>query len=243
MTGQPVTPATVSQIAAARTAANALGLYFRLQDPTAPGPAGGHGGWRPAALLYEPGTGGRLDELLDAVQARLGGCERRVAASLFYQGYAARLLSPQLGCLATSGCLPALPTGQLSWREPATEMIQLGLPPSPGWQGPAEPLLTQLLVQSFTAHLEPLATAIRARVHLSADVFTGNAASALISGLRLLDHQLADGWRPLATRALADPLLHGSGTMTATEPAFIRRSCCLYYRTQSGGLCGDCPLN
>ena len=258
MTDRPVTPATASQIAAARAAANALGLYFGLPDPTdpdptgpdptGPGPANDRDGWRPAALLYEPGArqggaGGPLDELLDAVQARLGGCERRVAASLFYQGYAARLLSPQLGCLATSGCVPAVPTGELNWREPAAEMIQLGLPPGPGWQGPAGPLLAQLLVQSFTAHLHPLATAIRARVHLSADLLTGNASSALISGLRLLDRRLAGGWRPFAVRALAEPQLNGSGTLTAAEPGFTRRSCCLYYRTHSGGLCGDCPLS
>ena len=189
----------------------------------------------------------------DSVQARLGGCERRAAASLFYQGYAARLLSPQLGWLASGDCIPALPADQLTWRHPATEMIQLALPPGPGWRGPAEPLLDQLLVQSFTAHLRPLAVAIRSRIRIAAGLLTGNAASALINGLRLLDPSarrrcphvrtsFRRDWRPLAGRALADPLLRGSGTLTAGDPGFIRRSCCLYYRTPGGGLCGDCPL-
>jgi iron complex transport system ATP-binding protein len=299
VTGRTLTPATAEQIAVARTATDALGLYFQLAhptdqnpgdpsrtdrdpagpdrdpagpDPSPPGQTSGHPsedhtGWRSVARLYEPGAG-PLDELLDSVQARLGGCERRVAASLFYQGYAARLLSPQLGCIAIGGCVPAVPADQLRWREPATEMIQLGLPTGPGWQGPAEALLTQVLVQSFTAHLRPLATAIQARVHISADLLQDNAASALVSGVRLLDRRLAgDGWRPLAAVALAHPLLHGSGTLApgtqapdtqapdtqapdtqapdtlnAGGPGFVRRSCCLYYRTQDGGLCGDCPL-
>jgi len=244
VTAQALTPATSAQIAAARTAANALGLYFGLADP-----AGRY--WRSTTLLYSP-EASPLDGLLDSTQERLGGCERRVAASLFYQGFAARLLSPQLGCLATGGCLPALPADQLSWREPATEVIGLGLPAGPGWTGPVPALLDQLLTESFTAHLRPLATAIRTRVKISAELLTGNAASALISGLRLLDRRLGnDGWRPLAARALADRALHGSGTLRAAdtaeapeaaEPAFVRRSCCLYYRTPAGGLCGDCPL-
>lgn len=233
MTGQVLSPASAEQVAAARTAADALGLYFQLADP-AVDPALG---WRPAAALHEPVTG-PLSELLDSVTERLGGCELRVAASLFYQGYAARLLSPQLGCLATSGCLPALPAGQLRYRTPASEMIQLALPPSPGWKGPPGPLLDQLLAQSFTAHLRPLATAIRARTHISADLLQDNAASALVSGL----HLLGGDWRALAARALATRDLRGSGTLRATGPAFVRRSCCLYYRTTAGGLCGDCPL-
>jgi iron complex transport system ATP-binding protein len=264
VTDQGLTSATAEQIATARAASDALGLYFRLADP-----AGDHGQWRPVALLYQPGTG-PLDELLDSVRARLGGCERRVAASLFYQGFAARLLSPQLGCVAAGGCLPSLPADRLSWREPAAEMIQLGLGPGPGWHGPAGPLLDRLLEQSFTTHLGPLASAIRLKLSISAGLLQDNAASALVSGLRLLDPLLAaraipppearadpfagprpgsltgpepeSGWRPLAARALAGPTLRGSGTVTGGDPGFVRRSCCLYYRTASGGLCGDCPL-
>lgn len=238
MTGQALAPATVEQVAAARTATDALGLYFQLADPA----AGRQPDWRSAAALYELRSDelktGPLEELLDSVAERLGGCERRVAASLFYQGYAARLLSPQLGCLVTGGCLPAVPADRLSYRTPASEMIQLALPPSPGWHGAAASLLDQLLAQSFTAHLHPLATAILAKTSISAHVLQDNAASALINGLRLL----GGNWRPLATRALANQNLRGSGTLRSAEPAFVRRSCCLYYRTRAGGLCGDCPL-
>jgi ferric iron reductase protein FhuF len=268
VTSQALTPATAQQVAAARMAADALGRYFRLADPT----LDRQPGWRSAAALYElttgepatdefttgePATGelatgelttdelatgepgtGPLDELLDSVAERLGGCERRVSASLFYQGYAARLLSPQLGGLVSSGCLLALPAGQLRYRTPASEMIQLGLPPSPGWCGPAEALLDRLLAQSFTVHLLPLATAIRARTPIAAALLQDNAASALINGLRLL----GGDWRPRAAQALASQNLRGSGTLGPTDPGFVRRSCCLYYRTPAGGLCGDCPL-
>jgi ferric iron reductase protein FhuF len=239
VTAQALAPATTAQLAVARTAANSLGLYFKLADPYA---IGSPRDWRPATLLYRP-EAGPLDELLRSVQARLGGCEHRVAASLLYQGYAARLLSPQLACLVTAGRIPELPADRLSWREPATEIIELGLAAGPGWQGEPGLLLGQLIAQSFTAHLDPLAAAIQARTHISAAILQDNAASALISGLRLLAPRLEDGdWRPLASLALADRTLRGSGTLRTTEPGFVRRSCCLYYRTPAGGLCGDCPL-
>lgn len=223
-----LTQASIDQVSAARTAADALGLYFQLPVPSG-------SGWQPIALLSSP----ELDELLEAVRDRLGGCERRVAASVFYQGFAARLISPQLACAAMSGCLPEIPADRLSWRKPADEMIQLALPAGPGLAGPAPALLSQLLRQSFTSHLLPLATAIRTRVKIPSDLLQDNAAAALVSGLRLLD---PGGWRPLAQHALADPLLQGSGVLRPAEPGFVRRSCCLYYRTPAGGLCGDCPL-
>jgi iron complex transport system ATP-binding protein len=136
VTSQALTPATAEQVAAARTAANALGLYFRLAEPAIEQKQG----WQPAAAVYGLKSG-PLDELLDSAAERLGRCERRVAASLFYQGYAARLLSSQLGCLITRGCLPALPADQLRYRAPGTELIQLALPPGPGWRGPIESLI------------------------------------------------------------------------------------------------------
>jgi ferric iron reductase protein FhuF len=176
-----------------------------------------------------------------------------VAASLFFQGYAARLLSPQLACMAVNGCVPDLPAARLAWRHPDDQMIELGLSPGAGWAADRRPLLEHLVAISFGEHLAPLAGALRLRVRMSPGLLQGNAASALVSGLRLLSGQLgaagghgASGghgvpWRSLAAHALAQPDLRGSGTLRAGEPAFVRRSCCLYYRAD-GALCADCPL-
>jgi iron complex transport system ATP-binding protein len=211
-------------------------MFFRLVDP---GP--GEAGWQPAGLLYASGMGA-LDAILDDTVARLGGCEHRVAASLLFQGYAARLFSPQVGCLVTSGCVPAVPAAKLRWRRPDAEVVQLGLVPGAGWRGPADVLTGLMLTQSFDGHLRPLAAALRARVRIPAAVLRDNAASALVGALRLADDMVPHGWRYLAEHALTHPQLRDSGAIGLDEPAFVRRSCCLYYRVDDGGICGDCPL-
>ncbi|HUD37402.1 MAG TPA: (2Fe-2S)-binding protein [Streptosporangiaceae bacterium] len=253
MTSQ-LRPAPEARVSAAIAAAGELGLFFGFGGPVA-----GAAGWRPATALYAPGPGpGPLDDLVESARRSLGGCERRVAASLLFQGYAARLLSPQLGCLATHGCVPALPGEDLRWRQPGTQLIELGLraPGRGGIEGPAGALLGVIVRQSFDEHLGPLSAALRARVRLPASLLRDNAASALVGALRLLDQvlkhppearlqpgrRLQPGWRALASIALADPRVAGAGVITGGEPAFVRRSCCLYYRVDGGGTCGDCPL-
>ncbi len=240
--------ATPGEVRKALAAAAELGPFFRLADPSDPrdpsdpsDPSGEEAGWQPAGLLYERG-GGALDSMLDAVMARLAGCERRVAASLFFQGYAARLLSPQVGCLVSAACLPAMPAGLLSWRRPDAEIVRLALAPGPGWRAPADALIGLTVAQSFDEHLRPLATALRARVGIPASLLRDNAASALVAALRLADSRIGPGWRHLAGLALSHPRLRGAGVLNQDEPAFVRRSCCLYYRVDNGGLCGDCPL-
>jgi ferric iron reductase protein FhuF len=237
VTGQHLKPAAPGEVAAALAAAAGLGLFFRLADPR-PFEAG----WQPVGLLYAMNGSSALDAMLDDTVARLGGCERRVAASLLFQGYAARLLSPQIGCLVTKGCVPAVPTARLSWRRPDAEVVQLGIVAGAGWLGPADALIGLVLTQSFDEHLRPLAVALRARAGIPASLLRDNAASALVGALRLADDRIAAGWRFLAEQALDHPLLHGAGAIGSGEPAFVRRSCCLYYRVDNGGICGDCPL-
>jgi len=220
-------------------------MFFGLADP-AIDPVG----WRPVRLLYAA-EHDHLDLLLASVRAALGQCEPRVAASLLFQGYASRLLSPPLACLAANGCVPAMPAGQLQWRAPEDQMIELGLTAGPGLAGSERRLIEELVTASFGEHLQALADALRRRVRISASLLTGNAASALVSGLRLLAGRLGPDWRSLAAHALAQPPLRGSGGWRDSpgrdggwggEPVFVRRSCCLYYRVAGGGLCTDCPL-
>jgi iron complex transport system ATP-binding protein len=211
-------------------------MYFVIADP-----ADDQRSWLPARLLYDP-LSSPLDEIVDSAAARLGRCERRVAVSLFFQGYAARLISPQLGCLVRGGCVPAVPARRLCWRRPDGELIELGLIQGQGWRGPVDALLRLVVTQSFAEHLDPLAATLLAHTRLSPAVLVDNVASALISAHCLTDDSLGADWRSLASTALTHPLLSGSGHIGAGEPAFVRRSCCLYYRVTNGGKCGDCPL-
>lgn len=213
-----------------------LGMFFRLADP-----AGEPAGWQAASVLYNSGSGS-LDELLELVRIKTHRCEARVAASLFFQGYAARLLSPQLACIALYGCLPRMPADQLRWRQPDDEMIQLGLTACGGWEGSTDALIAQLVRESFQEHLQPLARAVRSRVRIAEQILTGNAASALINGLLLLREHFGPGWKDLAACALAQPCLRGSGSLPGTGPVFVRRSCCLIYRVPPHEKCADCAL-
>ena len=50
---------------------------------------------------------------------------------------------------------------------------------------------------------------------------------------------------PLLTALLAEPIVadHHTFDVRAADGVLPRRrSCCLYYRTPVGGMCGDCPL-
>jgi ferric iron reductase protein FhuF len=226
-------PATPAEVQAALTASAGLGLFFGWRSPSAEEQA-----WHPVSLLYQL-TPGPLDDLIEQTATALGGCEPRVTASLFFQGYAARLLSPQLGCLATSGCVPAVPPADLRWRHQGA--LELGLTPDQGWRGPAPELASVVLTQTFATHLRPLITATRARVRLPATVLTDNAVSAFVQALSLLDRLLRPGWAALAPGALAEAGLARTGTFRPGS-GFVRRSCCLYYRVAGGGYCGDCPI-
>jgi ferric iron reductase protein FhuF len=226
-------PAAREEILTALAAAADLGMFFRLPDPAREG-----AGWQPVGLLYAARQD-HLDGLLASVRAALHDCEPRVAASLFFQGYASRLLSPQLACLAANGCVPGMSAARLAWRHPDDQVIELGLSPDAGWAADGRRLMEQLVAVSFGEHLAPLADALRLRVRMSPGLLRGNAASALVSGLWLLSGRLGPRWRSLAAHALAQPDLRG--TMRAGDPGFVRRSCCLYYRVPGGGLCADCP--
>jgi iron complex transport system ATP-binding protein len=230
--GAVTTTASADEVRAAREAASGLRMFFSIAYP-----APGDGSWRPVRSLYGS-VSGPLDDLIDTVVSRLG----RVAVSLFFQGYAARLLSPQLGCLAVGGCVPAVPTGSLSFRRPGDELIELGLAGGPGWRGSAGALIDVIVTQSFAEHLRPLTQALLARTRLSSSLLRDNVASALVSALQLTDGKLGTDWRTMATRALDHPLLRDSGILDVGDPAFVRRSCCLYYRVENGSTCADCPL-
>lgn len=88
---------------------------------------------------------------------------------------------------------------------------------------------------------------LRERFGVSPKVLRGNAASGLVGALRVLIDRVPSGAAvELAAALLADGgALAGTGTFLHEEGlgvAFVRRSCCLYYRVPGGGLCGDCVL-
>jgi hypothetical protein len=176
------------------------------------------------------------------VGAALRAPEPRVAASVAQQGLAARLWSVAFGCAVLYGAVPDLDPRLLRWDSDGSAPDDLWLTEVRPLPGGASTLAEVVL----DGHLTPLNTALRARYGLAAGLLWGNAASALAGAARQLDRwarahgrtDTAARSRALAAGLLGHPLLATAGTLTGT--AFRRRSCCLYYRVPSGGVCGDC---
>jgi iron complex transport system ATP-binding protein len=169
------------------------------------------------------------------VQARIGADEHRVAASIFFLGFAARLWSIGLGAVVGHHLLPDLAPEQLLFRE-VDGAVELHIERPVARQGDnVAGMLADLVLDS---HLIPLSTALQP---VSREVLRGNAASALLGAARAYDLHQGSGfaWQ-LARRLCADERL--SGTVRFTNASYRRTSCCLYYRTRGGGLCGDCAL-
>ncbi|GLW99116.1 (2Fe-2S)-binding protein [Microtetraspora sp. NBRC 16547] len=238
--------------------------YFEIET----GPAGPDAlDWRPLADLCT-GTDA-LAALIDGVARRLDTAETRIAASILYQGLAARLWSPAVAAAIAHGlvldldpvrilCRP-VPAGPLPLRAVrpagwwADDRERLAGPRARSHSPSPDPSLSRTLPVSLyrtvmTGLLEPLAGTVRRITKIAPGLLWGNAASALAGTIRVIALQRP----PLAERALATGhellslgVLRGSGALadaTTRHPFFVRRSCCLYYRLPGGGKCGDCAL-
>ncbi|GHF22977.1 MULTISPECIES: (2Fe-2S)-binding protein [Streptomyces] len=186
-------------------------------------------------------SGDALRHRIRLVGDRLGTDDRRVAASVAYQGIAGRLLSVALGAAVLTGEIPDL--APVQWDPAGTAPDDLRLP------DPAPLPPSRIAPAVLHGLLVPLHDTTRALVPVSSQLLWGNAGSSLAGSLRVLhtwcmqQGRVADGERALAlARGLfEDPLLRDTGTFTAR--GFVRRTCCLYYRVPSGGgTCGDCVL-
>ncbi|MFJ9645626.1 (2Fe-2S)-binding protein [Streptomyces sp. NPDC101206] len=212
----------------------AVGPFFAV--PYGPEPPGA--GFRRLTALY----GDHLGPYVAEVGRRIGSGPGRVAASTAQFGIASRLWSLGLGCAALGGRVPDLAPDRVWWRLPTAGSLELWLPaPGEGDRPAAE------LGGTVLGNLEPLGAGLRERYGVSPQVLRGNAAAGLVGALRVLLDRVPGGPAVgLAAGLLAeDGPLGGTGTFLHEEGlgvAFVRRSCCLYYKVPGGGLCGDCVL-
>ncbi|MGW4383393.1 (2Fe-2S)-binding protein [Kitasatospora sp. NPDC004531] len=210
----------------------ALGPYFATLAGPAPA------GFRPLRELSAPD--GPLAARIAEVGRVLGTDETRVAASTAHLGLAARLWSVALGTAVATGRLPDLDGARFAL--PPQGPFDLWLPAPTAEASPAG-----LHALVMDGHLHPLAAAVRELTPVAAGLLAGNAASALVGAARQLGAlpHLRTPAAALARALLALPDLSATGTPTPPgHPlAFRRTSCCLYYRTPTGGLCGDCVFS
>jgi FhuF 2Fe-2S C-terminal domain len=183
----------------------------------------------------------RLLAALHATGERIGSSEVRVAASTLQYGMAARFWSIGLGAWVCGDVIPTFDHLRYAVSDTGAEPVLLepkgwncqGLPPSD---------VATVLTRTVVDALAGLHGALRAVGPVADGLLWGNAASALIGAVRVVSTGAAA--RPLT--ALADAVL-SSPPLThrlarTPEGSWIRRSCCLWYRTSEADTCGDCPL-
>ncbi|MFC6081178.1 (2Fe-2S)-binding protein [Sphaerisporangium aureirubrum] len=208
--------------------------------------APGHGsGWRPLGDLAADTA--LLRARIADHGRRLGTGEERVAASILYQGLAARLWSPVVGMAAAAGLVPAT-AGDLRWRPAATGPLPLWSPPTARWlavPGGAARQAEAVYRVVMGEVLEPLAAAVGRLTAIAPALLRGNASAALAGVLKTVPPALGGRSAQLVRELLAIGALDGTGELAEPAPGayfFVRRSCCLYYRVPGGGLCEDCAL-
>ncbi|MFH9425789.1 (2Fe-2S)-binding protein [Streptomyces sp. NPDC017529] len=217
---------------------SAIGPYFAVSC----GPRPDATRFRPLAGLYQERA--LLSERVTEVGQRIGTGRRRVAASTFHLGTAARLWSVALAGAALTGQVPDLDPEGLWWRAPESGPIDLWMPEAAATVGgdTADAVHTAVVVRN----LLPLGAALERNYGLSPLVMRGNVASALVGTVRVLQSCAPDLPHPplaLATALLGREPLKDAGVLTTRPLAYRRHSCCLYYRVPGGGLCGDCVLH
>jgi len=212
----------------------AFGPYF---DLTTAGTSE-EGGWLPASALADDRA--VLAQMIDDVAVSLGTRQRWIAASIFYQGWAARLTSIHAASATLCGQVPDLRASLVSFRLRQPGPAELGvsalrtLTPAAGWQA------------LYAHHLGPLATAIRAQVRIGGYLLRGNAGSALAGALSVVSEQRQQPLGSLLRNNWAHPAdvaASGRWLRTPEGPRYARATCCGYEQLDRAGRCGDCSLN
>ncbi|MEE2032951.1 (2Fe-2S)-binding protein [Rhodococcus chondri] len=187
--------------------------YFAVST----GPVSGED-WQPTSTLRDTDV---RNTLVSAVAERMGTTEMRVAASTVFFGYAARLWSVAIGSVAVSGRCIRLDPGELLWRGDGS-ITHLHIERPRFGESAAVEVLDRQVGPLIAAWGDVVAPGL----------MWGNTASALAGAGRMI----GDAASPLVDALLDEPRLRESLDRSTGR----RRSCCLFYRTPSGGMCGDC---
>ncbi len=183
--------------------------------------------WLPGtALLHGPA----LKSTIDAIATRYRADEPRVAASLFFLSYTARLLSPLTAANIPIDVRPE----NLWWHYDRANGLSVRID-QPRLGPPA------------AVALAPVVEAIQATTPVASGLLWGNAMSNVAGALKMVVRArmlTAEEAEERGEQLMSAPPFEQAGEFLTFpgEVTFRRRSCCLYYRVAAGGKCGDCPL-
>lgn len=183
--------------------------------------------WLPGTALLE---GPALKTTIDAIATRYRADEPRVAASLFFLSYTARLLSPLTAANIPIDVRPE----NLWWHYDMANGLSVRID---------QPRLGPAAAEA----LAPVVEAIHAEVPVARGLLWGNAMSNIAGALKMVVRArmlTAEEAELRGVRLMSAPPFELAGEFIPFpgEVTFRRRSCCLYYRVAAGGKCGDCPL-
>jgi ferric iron reductase protein FhuF len=238
----------VTTTAAALRAASAFGPFFAVQQAVE------DGDWLPLRTLRDDPE--QRSERVATTRRLLGQrCELppeaidvRAAASIYFLGLAARLVSPALGTAVATGTVPQLALEDVWWQRTPGGPIPIALTSTRLREGTTPGDLADLVYADVVSTtVEPLAAAVQRQFRLSPQVVWGNVASAIAGGAKMIGvarPELASPALQLAHHLLSTGLLTGAGRYVQADGGreFIRNNCCLFYRVPGSGLCADCVL-
>lgn len=240
--------AVTADAAAVLRAASSIGPYFAVDLDTS------GTGWRPLReLVDDPQALAERVGVARAALARSGGLrldevDLRATASIWFLGFAARLLLPVFGGAVLTGRVPTPAVDELWWRRVDGGPVPIAVSRT---VGVAEGELAAAIQRtSLDGPIAALKGAVGTAFTVSPLVLNGNVASALGGSVRMLAAAAPDRAGTaanLAMQLLAEGSLSGTGELVRPDPArpswfFVRHSCCLFYKVADAGTCADCVL-
>lgn len=211
-------------------------------------------------LIDDPG---RLVQVIAASGQVLGTDDLVVAASIFVQGYAYRVLATTVACMTASGVVPdasavAMDIGvsrgrpsRVGYAEPAVLVLAGRTDPVPLVLSDCQrtdEALGFVIGAAITNHLRPLIAAVRTEIRIGQRLLWGNVAASAATAFRTMEGCLGRWVEPLGIRffELAPPELDHQGSYLVLERDgrhgwfWERTNCCLYDRLPGGIRCSDC---
>ena len=227
----------------ALTTAGTLGPFSALDE--SPGP--GWVSWAELVDRPEP-FARRVDDARELLAAGPGAPDVpvRAVASVVHLGLVARLVSPPLGAALVSAVLPVLPARSVHLHPVGSNPVPLAFDRPAGVPVACVAEIAASLDRHWLVPLAaPLTAAVGRWYGLSSHVLVGNTASAVAGALATIAAarpQLDPAAAVVLNALLAGGTLAGRGGRRP-DGAFVRRSCCLWYRLPGAGTCGDCVLD
>jgi ferric iron reductase protein FhuF len=203
------------------------------------------GRWVPCApLVTDPHA---LAALVATTRAERGTDRDDVATSLFVQGYAFRIATAAIGAWLLSGRTLDVSPGNVSivlgrGRPNGIDLAVVTASPGPA---PVEDVHAGLI----DGHLAPLVDTAHRSCRVGAALLWGNVAASCASSFAAVAGALPARRVEIRDRAeaffaTARPEVRDGGRLVRVGErcSWERRSCCLWYSTESAWLCEDCSL-